>query len=577
MSQPNTGVMPSLKSSVLWIVIPFCCGLLLLLGSFYLTIRSSTLYIKAEQADLFSHGLDEKIEEAGFSLCASGQNPRFFFRLFLGADQEREANADSYVLGRLPILVAVNFWNPVEEISVEQLSAIIKGELSSWKTLTGHNQRIRLVCAAECEEFLLSTFSLASLDVEWVADRRELLDTVSGDPGAIAILPWTSIEPRLKVLGIKTKKGVAHPFWSEDAEQDYPLTADVRLLSTTTTNIFLQVFKELQKPRINKLLRERFSSDRWLVGEDLSVLAAAGDLLFDRKVARTAKQKGDLKYPLLETAEIFRRADLAFANLECPLSTRGDQINMFRANPAVAEVLTFAGFDLVSLANNHIFDYGLVAFLDTIECLQERGIIPLGVGENIYEARTPRIVRVNGARVAFLAYTQIGPGFTYTRVPQHWAATIDLPGVAEARADYIRMDVAQAKAEADLVIVSFHWGNEYVHYPTDYQKAWGRTALAAGADLVIGHHPHVLQGIEFGDDAIIAYSLGNFVFDQVTYSRRQSLILQAAFDEYGLHQLRLVPILITEEQPRLAMGKVKQDILALVSRVSENKCEEEKE
>lgn len=575
MSQPNTGVMPGSKSSVLWITVLFCCGLLLFFGSFYLTIQSSPLYIDPEQADLFRHGLGEKIEEAGFSLCASGKNPRFLYRLLLGAGKEGEADVDSYVLGRLPVLVAVNFWSPAEEISVEQLSAIIKGELSSWKTLTGGNQRIRLICAAECEDFLLNTFSSVSPEAEWIVDRRELLHTVASDLGAIAILPWTSIGPRLKVLGIKTEAGVAHPFWSEDAEQDYPLTTEVRLLPTAPTNLFQQVFKELQKPRISKLLRESFSSDRWLVGEDLSVLAATGDILFDRKVARTTKQKGDLKYPLLETAEIFRRADLAFANLECPLSTRGDQINMFRGNPEVAEVLTFAGFDLISLANNHIFDYGLVAFLDTIECLRESGIIPLGVGENISEARMPRIVRVNGARVAFLAYTQIGPGFTYTRVPQHWAATIDLPGVAEARADYIRMDVAQAKAEADLVVVSFHWGNEYVHYPTDNQRAWGRTALAAGADLVIGHHPHVLQGIEFGDEGIIAYSLGNFVFDQITYNRRQSLILQAAFDKYGLHQLRLVPVLITEEQPRLAKGRVKQDILALVSRVSKNNCEEE--
>ena len=357
-----------------------------------------------------------------------------------------------------------------------------------------------------------------------MTDRKDLVDLMAEAPGTIAVLPWNSVYPQLKVVGIKTKTGVVHPFWSKEAKQQYPLTAEVRLLPATTTSILQSVFKRIQNLRMNRLLQQYFSSEEWLVGKDLSVLAAVGDLLFDRKVTRTSKQKGDLNYPLLETAEIFRQADLAFGNLECPLSTRGKQINMFRGDPAVAEVLAEAGFDVISLANNHIFDYGEVAFFDTIACLQEKGIVPIGVGENINEARTPKSVRVNGTTVAFLAYTQIGPGFTYTRVPQHWAATVELPGVAEARADYIRMDVKRAKTEADLVIVSFHWGNEYVHYPTEHQKAWGRTALAAGADLVIGHHPHVLQGIEFGEKGVIAYSLGNFVFDQSDFSRRQSLI-----------------------------------------------------
>lgn len=573
MTQPSIEKKPRFKYTALWVILLICSALALMFGSFYLTVRTSPLYIKAEQAEMFSHGLGERLQEAGFSLWAQSKDPKFFYRLLLEAGWGRKADLDSYVLGRLPVLVAVNFWNTMEEISVEQLSAIIKGELSSWETLTGHKQPIYLVCSAECKQFLLNTFSPVTPRAKWVTDRGELSDLVVDAPGTIAILPWNSVYPQLKVIGIKTKTGVVHPFWSKDAEQEYPLTAEVRLLPAATTNVFQYVFKRIQKLRLNRLLQRYFSSEQWLVGKDLSVLAAVGDLLFDRKVMRTAKQKGDLNYPLLETAEIFRQADLAFGNLECPLSSRGKQINMFRGDPAVAEVLAEAGFDVLSLANNHIFDCGEVAFLDTIEYVREKGIVPIGVGENINEARAPKIVRVNGTRVAFLAYTQIGPGFTYTRVPQHWAATVELPGVAEARADYIRMDVKRAKAEADLVIVSFHWGNEYVHYPTEHQKAWGRTAIAAGADLVIGHHPHVLQGIEFGEQGVIAYSLGNFVFDQIAFNRRQSLILQAAFDKHGVHQLRLVPVLITAEQPRIATGKVKQDILALISKASKNNCE----
>lgn len=562
------------KYTALWVILLISSTLTLMFGSFYLIIRTSPLYIKVEQAELFSHGLADRLQEAGFSLWTQSENPKFFYGLLLEAARGRKADPGSHVLGRLPVLVAVDFWNTIEEISVEQLSAIIKGELSTWEMLTGHRQPISLVCSVECKQFLQSTFSPVTPKAKWVTDRKTLIDLVTGAPGTIAVLPWNSVAPQLRVVGIKTKRGVVHPFWSKEAKQEYPLTAEVRLLPSATINIFQAVCKGIQNLRMNRLLQRYFSSEEWLVGKDLSVLAAVGDLLFDRKVAMTSKQKGDLSYPLLETAEIFRQADLAFGNLECPLSSRGKQINLFRGDPAMAGVLAEAGFDVLSLANNHIFDCGEVAFFDTIAHLREKGIVPIGVGENINEARAPKIVRVNGTRVAFLAYTQIGSGFTYTRVPQHWAATVELPGVAEARADHIRMDVKRAKAEADLVFVSFHWGNEYVHYPTEDQKAWGRTALAAGADLVIGHHPHVLQGIEFGEKGVIAYSLGNFVFDQITFNRRQSLILQAAFDHHGVHQLRLIPVLITAEQPRVATGKVKQDILALITKVSKDNCEE---
>src|SRR5690554_4574548 len=474
----------------------------------------------------------------------------------------------------MPILVAVNFWNPLEDISLEQLMAVFSGQVTTWEPLTGIKKPVKLLCTRECMDYVQSAFSTVSPERFTAVHRQELLQNLVNEEGALAIFPWVDVDPKIKVVAVKKKTGAIHPFWSADPEKDYPLTAQVRLLPSGKNTILRPWYEAMQKPRIKRILQAELPADRWVVGKEISTLAAAGDLLFDRKVARTSKQKGDLKYPLAKTAQVFRQADLAFANLECPLSSRGRQINMFRGKPAVAEVLADAGFDVISLANNHIFDYGLVAFLDSIECLQEKGIIPVGVGENIYQARAPKILSVNGVRVAFLAYTRIGPGMTYTRVPQHWAATVDLPGVAEARSDFIRMDVARAKAEADLVFVSFHWGNEYVHYPTDQQKAWGKIALAAGADLVLGHHPHVLQGIEFGEDGevgkkgIIVYSLGNFVFDQITFNRRQSMILKAAFTQDGICQLCPVPVLITAEQPSLAEGSVKHDILRLLAKIS---------
>ncbi|WP_269206203.1 CapA family protein [Capillibacterium thermochitinicola] len=170
-------------------------------------------------------------------------------------------------------------------------------------------------------------------------------------------------------------------------------------------------------------------------GRSAFTLAAAGDMMFSRRVAATSISQGDYRYPLLKVAPILRRATLAMANLEGPLSDRGKQLNMFRGDPRFLEGIRYTGIDLVSLANNHIMDYGTVAFLDTMERLTAAGVMYVGAGTNLTKARQGRLLNLGGVKVGFLAYTELGPGFTYTRVPQHWAATDELPGVAPARAD----------------------------------------------------------------------------------------------------------------------------------------------
>ena len=136
-----------------------------------------------------------------------------------------------------------------------------------------------------------------------------------------------------------------------------------------------------------------------------------------------------------------------------------------------------------------------------------------------------------GSKLGF-SPIRVGPGFTYSRVPQLWAATEELPGVVPETFDFVKEDIAHLKQRADLVVVSFHWGKEYAHYPTAQQQILAKTAVAAGADLVLGHHPHALQGLAFEGKAIIAYSLGNFIFDQLPEAARQGLILEAACDRW---------------------------------------------
>lgn len=465
-------------------------------------------------------------------------------------------------LGKVPLVAVVNFWNPVSGLTRNQLAAIIRGEITNWRQVGGENRAVTVYYySGEKYPYLPEFFPGITPDAVLLPSQPELTARVAADPSGIGLIIPQAVGPAVKALALE---GI-NPFW--DPMENYPLTAAVVLVPPAESPFsYWAGGGFLRDYRLGLEIRKAFTPGELLM--ETVTLAAVGDVLLDRAVARTMKEVGDNRYPLLRTASIFRRADLAFANLECPLSDRGSQINMFRGKPEYVETLTYGGFNLISLANNHILDYGVVAMLDTMERLSAAGIVHAGVGENIFEARRPRILQSKGVKVAFLAYTEVGEGFTYTRVPHQWAATPELPGAAPARADFLRLDVKTVRREADLVIVSMHWGKEYDHKPTDFQKALGRIAMDAGADLVIGHHPHVIQGIEFRGRGVIAYSLGNFIFDQETYNRRQGLVLKAAFDRGGLRQLAFKPTLIRRCQPEVATGDTGREIINLLAGLS---------
>lgn len=465
-----------------------------------------------------------------------------------------------YTLGRVPLTAVVNFWNPLPGLSSRELEALVAGEITGWEQLGGEKRPVNFYFySPRSYPYLAEIFPRISPRALLLDSQEEVAQRVAEDPWGFGILTPQAVIPAVKVLPVDGRD----PLWEP---QSYPLAAQAVLLPPPGDFFYdWPGGRFLRDLLLRRAVKKAFSSAANPTGLTPVTLAAAGDILLARGVADTMEREKDYSYPLARTAEIFRRADLAFANLECPLSTRGSQINMFRGKPEYIEALTHAGFNLISLANNHILDYGVPAMLDTMEHLAAAGIVHVGVGENIVAARRPRIIEVKGVKIAFLAYTEVGEGFTYTRIPHHWAATSDLPGAAPARADYLRSDAQTARQEADLVIVSMHWGKEYEHQPTDFQKALGRIAVDAGADLVIGHHPHVIQGIEFRRRGVIVYSLGNFVFDQKAYNRRQGLILQAVMDRGGLRRISFIPILIVQEQPRVATGKLGCALLNLLA------------
>ncbi|MEK7635680.1 MAG: CapA family protein [Patescibacteria group bacterium] len=236
-----------------------------------------------------------------------------------------------------------------------------------------------------------------------------------------------------------------------------------------------------------------------------------GDIMLDRGVEAIIGNYENYRYPFLKTFEILKSADLAFGNLEGPISKNGEKqgsIYSFRFEPQAIDGLKFAGFDVLSLANNHILDYGRKALEDTVLILKENSIIPIGAGENYLEANSPIIKEISGVKIAFLSYALMNP--------KSYEASKDYSGISSFELERVENEVKMIKtlSIADIVVVSFHWGEEYQTRSNKKQQEIGRALAEAGADLIIGHHPHVVQELERYKNSWIAYSLGNFIFDQ---------------------------------------------------------------
>jgi poly-gamma-glutamate synthesis protein (capsule biosynthesis protein) len=240
-------------------------------------------------------------------------------------------------------------------------------------------------------------------------------------------------------------------------------------------------------------------------------LVFVGDMMFDRNIRKNIAAAEDPLLPFALIKDEIKKADVAFGNLEGPISDGGKRqgsIYSFRFEPVgTINALTDAGFDVVSIANNHIWDYGREAALDTMKHLGDVGINYVGFGKNFDEANSPVIKTVGDTRIAYLGYTEFYSKALYAD---------DRLGLSEFDSEKMAKRIKELRESgvADIIIVSLHWGEEYQTTSNAHQRQLARTLVDAGANLIIGHHPHVAQEIEEYHGATIAYSLGNFVFDQ---------------------------------------------------------------
>ena len=284
-------------------------------------------------------------------------------------------------------------------------------------------------------------------------------------------------------------------------------------------------------------------------------LSFAGDVIFEKAIDRLIKDKG-LSYLFDEVRPVFEASDIAMVNLETPVSNSGvketDKQYTFRAAPDSLNGLKNAsGINIVSLANNHVLDYGRDALTDTFHFLEREGVKKAGAGENLEEASMPLYIDVKGHKIAIIAASRIIP---YVR----WYATADESGVAATyNTKIIKVVIAKARKNADMVVVYVHWGKEKSEVPDKVQTELARTYIDNGADLVVGAHPHVLQGIEIYKGKLIAYSLGNFLF---TDRKRDSMILSITVENKKITGASIIPCEIRNFIPYIIKEKEKLDV-----------------
>lgn len=294
--------------------------------------------------------------------------------------------------------------------------------------------------------------------------------------------------------------------------------------------------------------------------EDIITLVATGDVLLARYVEQRMRATGDYTLPFAKAADFLKSADVTFGNLETPILngvTTPKDSTTFRADPKTVKGLQFAGYDVMSVANNHTMNYQIPGLTNTLKELKKAGILASGGGKNQDFAHAPAVFEAKGKTIAFLSYVD-------PKIPprNYGIANYNTAGLAGMDIEAMKSDVKNAAAAYDIVVVSMHSGTEYKKEPTQFQKDFAHAAVDSGASAVIGAHPHVVQPVEYYGDGVIFYSLGNFVFDQFfSADVKTGLAVRISFEEGEKPAVELFPVKIETTQPRILEGQEREETL----------------
>jgi poly-gamma-glutamate capsule biosynthesis protein CapA/YwtB (metallophosphatase superfamily) len=295
------------------------------------------------------------------------------------------------------------------------------------------------------------------------------------------------------------------------------------------------------------------------VQADEIVINAVGDVMLAGRWAATIRKAG-YESPFSAVAAELRSGDITIANLESPIARGGSEYTekkfRFRAEPEIAAALKRSGINLVTLANNHSMDFGGEALAETLMHLENAGIAWIGAGVNLDEARKMALYTIKGKKIAFL-------GYSLTQ-PVEFFASRYRPGTTPGFEKIFVEDIGRARQQADFVIVSFHWGTEGKKGVQSYQQVAAHKAIDAGADVIIGHHPHILRGIERYKTGIVFYSLGNFTFASKSRSADASVVIRLRLND-DKREAELLPLDILHHrvgfQPQRVSGRQADEVI----------------
>ncbi|HON88660.1 MAG TPA: CapA family protein [Spirochaetia bacterium] len=336
-----------------------------------------------------------------------------------------------------------------------------------------------------------------------------------------------------------------------------------------------------------------FSADCFSQNNQIT-LTAVGDILLARLPGKHLLASSDPSFPFSQIRKYFLISDIAFANLECPISERGTPYPgkpeniTFRAPLKALTALGNSGLTILSLANNHANDFGPIALHDTIHYLNQKGIKVCGAGRYSEEASKPVFITAKGIQFAFLGFAepvwstrQALPWKNYRKVtlkenrmqPDAKLSLLpeDFAGITYLAAALKSIQQIKQENPDRIIVVSIHWGIEHAHYPEQYQITLAHSIIDAGATIILGHHPHVLQSIELYNKGIILYSMGNFVFDMASDATYESALFQFTFTGNTLASLSILPVVISRKNfaPALADTATGANILKNIQTYSQ--------
>lgn len=298
--------------------------------------------------------------------------------------------------------------------------------------------------------------------------------------------------------------------------------------------------------------------------EEVSILFA-GDLLLSGAILRQyEKSEGQITGLAVESLlDAMKSADIFMVNQEFPFSDRGEPMEnkeyTFRAPLSRLNILEELGIDIVSLANNHALDYGIDALMDTFTALDDAEVLYVGAGENLERAKALQIIETGGKKIGFLAASRVIP-------VTGWNATDSKAGMLTTYdPTKLLAEIEAADKECDFLIVYVHWGLEYHDTPENYQVTMAKQYIDAGADAVIGSHPHVVQGVSYYKGRIIAYSLGNFIFGNTI---KQGMMLKLTLGKDDEVKAELVPFYSPGFQLQEMTEEKKQEFFRYISEIS---------